>query len=119
VIRETHRGALIIVGRRVVVNKSLDGDSSREQAGQGGFRGWVNDANSAWSAREFGGTSPGNWSSDGGRGRPVTIEGVRPDRSEAELEVVESVRAGIGGRLSMLGNIGGTSCSRAKGKQGK
>jgi hypothetical protein len=54
-----------------------------------------------------------------GGGRPVTIEGVRPDRSEAELEAVESVRAGIGGSLSMLGNIGGTSCSRAEGKHGK
>ncbi len=54
-----------------------------------------------------------------GGGRPVATEGVRPDRSEAELEAVESVRAGIGGSLSMLGNIGGTSCSRAEGKQGK
>jgi hypothetical protein len=54
-----------------------------------------------------------------GGGRPVTIEGVRPDRSEAELEVVESVRAGIGGSFNMLGNIGGTSCSRAEGKHGK
>ena len=51
--------------------------------------------------------------------RPVTIEGVRPDRSEAELDAVESVRAGLGGSLSMLGNIGGTACSRAEGKQGK
>jgi hypothetical protein len=45
----------------------------------------------------------------------VTIEVVRPESSEAELEAVDSVRAGIGGSLSMLRNIGGMSCSRAEG----
>ena len=49
----------------------------------------------------------------------MALEGVRPERSEAEPEAVESVRAGIGGSLSILGNIGRTSCSRAEGKQGK
>ncbi len=68
VIRETHRGAIIIVGRGVVTNKGFDGDSRGKQAGQGGFRGWVNDANSAWSTHGFGGTAPGTWSIDGGRG---------------------------------------------------
>ncbi len=45
----------------------------------------------------------------------MTIEVVRPESSEAELEAVDSVRAGIGGSLSMLRNIGGMSCSRAEG----
>jgi hypothetical protein len=54
-----------------------------------------------------------------GGGRPVTIDSVRPERSEAELEVVVSVSAGIRGSLSMLGINGGMSCSRADGKQGK
>lgn len=54
-----------------------------------------------------------------GGGRPVTIEGVRPERSEEELDAEESVSAGIAGSFSMLGNKGGMSCSRAEGKQGK
>jgi hypothetical protein len=83
VIREAHWSTFIIVGRGVVTNESFNGNASGEQVmGQGGFRGWGNDMNVAWGASWFGGTAPAPGVVMVGGGQPVTIEGVRPERSK-------------------------------------